>query len=464
MKKSKALWLLSFFGVLFTLSGIVLGGGLIEKCLELNGDYSLQKVMVAVKKQLDPQGLNTFTMDEVTRLEKELSNKDISAAARSGLINNSVSFNSIAYPASINGVDSRYPKFTDVSLEKGSFITSRQEEEGAMVAVIDYDLALDIFKTSNVTGQKLEIFGAVFIITGVVKKDDSLMGKLTDSGIPQVYIPVGVMLELDRTAGIETLQIRTGDASTLDQNRNSISSALRQIGKNPSNYSLSDYNIKLALMKQLPKLYPFVLGAVSIIALMLYLKKTLSRLYSHIRAGCRTDYILNVVKSSLAYIGACLLEMLLSAAGIVLLWLGIRFELYIPPNYIPDELINISYYQDLLKAAIQGSVQNMGYIASRPELLVNTSNILLDFIVVISAVLGAVLLYAGFRESGYLSIDIKGMTAVFAVLMAASLAILAMSAFFADLPFMPDIKSILVVWAFIYIKILFNSKREESGI
>lgn len=464
MKKRKALWLISFFGVLFTLSSIILGGGLIEKCLELNGDYSLQKVIVTVKNQLDPQGLNSFTMDDVTKLEKELPNNDISVVSRSGLISNSVSFNSTAYPVNLNGVDSTYPKFTDVSLEKGGFITSKQEEEGAMVAVIDYDLALDIFKTVNVTGQKLEIFGAVFIITGVTGKDGSIIGKLTENGLSDVYIPVGVMLELDHTAGINAIQIKTEDAATLDQNRNSITSALQQIGKNPSNYSLSDYNIRLALMKQLPKLYPFILGTISIIALMMYLKKILSRLYRYLRCGCRTDYMLNVIKYNLNYIGACILEMVLSLMGIVLIWLGSRFELYIPPNYIPDELTNISYYQDLFKAAIQGSMQNMGYMASHPEMLVNTANMLLNFIVFSSAVLGAILLHAGFRESSYLNIDIKAITVVFAVLVVFSLAILAIAAFFADLPFMPDIKSILVVWAFIYIKILFNSKREESDI
>ena len=43
-------------------------------------------------------------------------------------------------------------------------------------------------------------------------------------------------------------------------------------------------------------------------------------------------------------------EIALAITGIVLIWLGIKFKPYIPPAYIPDELINIAYYSDLIKA------------------------------------------------------------------------------------------------------------------
>lgn len=445
---------MTFSGILLMLSIIVLGKALVIECSRLNGGYSMQKVLVSVKNQIDSQGTNSFSLDDIDRLKKELSTEDISYTAQSGLIKPLVSNGGTVLPVRLTGTDYTYPLFNGLALEEGSFITKAHQEEGAMVAVIDEELAWDIFKTVKATGKTLDIFGGVFRIIGVVKKDDSIIGKLTDDGLPDVYIPAAVMLELDDTARITALQIKTVDAGTLDQNTADISSALRQIGKNPANYNISDFNLRYTLMKQQPLLFVFILGAASMLIILVHIKNLIKRLYFLIRDGCRADYFSNVIKGNLAGIVVCLLKTALAFLGIALIWLGIRFKPYIPPRYIPDELTNISYYLDLIKGMIQGDIQNMGYVPPRSELVVNAANMLLGLSFCLSVVPGLLLLYMGFREIKTQNMDASRLTLIFGLLFVLSLAILAVAAFLTGLTFMLDLKSLLVAWTFVFLNIL----------
>ncbi|MBB6215386.1 hypothetical protein HNQ80_001475 [Anaerosolibacter carboniphilus] len=465
MKKRKAVWILTFLGILLMLSFIVLGRGLVMQCVQLNSDYSMEKVLVSVKNQIDRQGINSFSIDDIERLEKELTTKPISYTTQSGIISTPVSSSeSTALSVRLAGVDYNYPLFTSMTLKEGSFITQKQEEEGSMVAVIDEQLAWELFKTVNATGRTIDIFDNAFRITGVVKKDPSLIGKLTDDGLPNVYIPAAVMMELDVTARITVLQIKTIDGNTLNQNMADVSTALRQIGKDPSNYNIVDYNIKLALIKQWPLLFVSILGIVSMFILLVHVKDSIGNLYALIRAGCKIDYFSNVIKGNLTGIRTLILEITLGFLGIVFIWLGIRFKPYIPPKYIPEELINISYYLDLIRDEIQGGIQNIGYVPPQSELIVNAVNMLLYLLFCISVVLGLLLLYIGFREVKALNLDSNKLIFIFGLFFAFSFGILAVAAFLTGLPFMLDVKSILVAWAFIFLNILHITKRKESGI
>ena len=458
MKKRKVPGALVFSGILLILSCVVLGKGLVAACSRWNGDYAMQKVVATVKNPGDSRAANAFSVEDLERLKKELATGDISCTARPGAGHTSVSSGSRTMDVRLTGVDHKYPLFGGVALKEGSFITPKQEEEGTLVAVIDDELAWEMFKTDNAVGKTLDLYGAVFRITGIVEKDRSLLGKLTDDGLPDVYIPAAVMLELDGKAGITTLQIKTPDARRLDLNGTAVADALRQLGKVPSNYNISDYNLKLALMEQKPLLLVFILGTVSMLLLAAHAKKLASRLYVLIRDGCRTDYLSNVIRCNLKAVGRDLAEMAAVLLGMALIWKGISFSLYVPPRNIPDQLINISYYSGLMKAAVQSGIQKMGYVPSETELAVNTIDILLNLLFWISLLLGLLLLYAGFREFKALKVDLGSLTATTGLYFGVSMALLAVGAFWAGLPFLPEEKSLLVVWTFIFLNALSNQK------
>lgn len=450
MKRRKAGWIMVFSGILLTLSLIILGKAIVDECVRLNGAYSMQKVLVSEKKRADQNRENSFSIDDINRLEKELSTKDISYTAQLGMSSTSAVYGDNTYLVSLTGIDYLYTRFSGLILEEGNYITQKQEDEGALVTVIDEELAWEIFKTDKVIGKTIDIFNAAFTIVGVVEKEASIIGKLTDDGLPDVYILASVMLELDTTARITGFQIKTAESNILDQNTPAVSAAISQIGKDPSGYDIKDYNLTHALMEQKPLLLVFVLGLAAMLSLAAYIKNLTKELYLLIKNSCKTDYFLNVLKCKLGEIGGSILEMVLSLAGMALIWIGIRFTLYIPPENIPDELINISYYTDLIKAAIQGGVQNRGYIAPQAELIVNAADMLLNFLLCVSFVPGFLLLYAGLRELKELNMDTFKLTSELGLFFMLSLCILAVAAYLTGLPYAVNVKGILVAWVFIF--------------
>jgi hypothetical protein len=462
MKRRKAGWVMVFSGVLLTLSLIILGKAIVDECVRLNGAYSMQKVLVSEKKQAGQKGENAFSIDDINRLEKELSTKDISYTAQSGIAGTSAVYGANAYPVSMTGIDHLYTRFNGLFLEEGSYITQKQEEEGALVAVIDEELAWEIFKTDKAIGKTIDIYNAAFTIAGVVEKEASIIGKLTNDGLPDVYIPASVMLELDATARITGLQIRTSESNLMDQNTSAVSEALSQIGKDPSSYAIKDYNLAYALMEQKPLLLVFVLGLAAMLALAAYIKKLAKELYLLIKDSCKTDYFSNVLKHKLGEIGGSILVMVLSLAGMALIWIGIRFTLYIPPENIPDELINISYYSDLIKAAVQGGVLNRGYVAPRAELIFNTADMLLNLLLGVFFIPGFLLLHTGLRELKESNMDTFKLTTTLGLFFLLSLGVLAVAAYLTGLPYAVNVKGVLVAWVYIFLKTSIIVKRKES--
>lgn len=463
MKKRNAAWILMFTGILIMLFYIVFGKAMLMECLRLNGEYAMQKVLVSVKNHLDTNDRNSFSMDDTERLQKELSTNDISFSAHSGLINTSVSDGIDKYSAVITGVNALYSQFNRLTMLRGSFITEIQEEEGAMVTVVSDALAHAIFNTNDVAGKTIEIYGNEFKIIGVVKSEGSILGKLVDDGIPDVFIPAGIMLELDETARISELQVKTEDSSLLDLNKSEISKALKQIGKNPSNYALTDYNLKYALLEQGPRLFVFILGIVSIFALLGYMLTVMKALYKRIKVRYRSEYLLNILKSDFKVLALNVLQIMLALTGSVFIWKGISFKPYIPPQYIADELINISYYANLIEGLIQDLMRNIGFVAPHSLIIVNTVGMLLTLAFLLALVFGLIVLNLGLREMLTKNSNPDRLTIICGLTVVLALIVVILLVLLAGLPFNLDVKSILVFWVFIFLKISLIQGKESAN-
>jgi hypothetical protein len=464
MKSDKAVWFMVFSGLMLVLSAIILGTSIVEECIRLNGAYTMQKVLVSEKRKSDSREEAVLTIDDIKRLKKELAVEAVSCSAQSGLVSITAVNGANACPVNLMGIDYMYPLFSSLTFKAGGFITPRQEEEGTRAAVIDEELAWKLFRTSSAEGRTIYIYDIPFTVTGVVKKEETLLHKLTEDGLPDVYIPVSVMLELDDTVRITLLQISTPQANTMDQNVTEVEAALRKLGKDTSAYIIKDYNLKQALMKQKPLLLVFVLGVSAFLYLGAYVRELLEQLCGMISEGCRRDYFSRVLRSSLAELGKILLELLLLLVGVVYILKGISFNLYIPPDSIPDELINISYYWELLKTNISEAIQNKGYVAPRSELIVDTASNLLNLLLCISLTLGLLLLHTGIRELKGRSMDSFRLAALLGLLFLIATAIWAALIYMSGMTCVMDIKSLLVAWTFVFLRTMPIIKRKECDL
>src|SRR5690554_4358472 len=173
-EKAKGKWGWIFCGIVLIVACVVFNHTLVMECSLLNGAHALEKVVVWQDNRLDPEGSGGFSLVDLKRLKRELGTEELSYTVESGLINTVVVSGDRALPVKLTGVDYMYPMFNRLILAEGSPLTQKQEEEGAMVAVIDGDLAWELFKTTKATGRTLEILGGTFRVIGVAKKDPGL--------------------------------------------------------------------------------------------------------------------------------------------------------------------------------------------------------------------------------------------------------------------------------------------------
>jgi hypothetical protein len=93
-----------------------------------------------------------------------------------------------------------------------------------------------------------------------------------------------------------------------------------------------------------------------------------------------------------------LVAAVLAAAGILLMWLLIRYPFYIPADSIPGELIDWTFYRDKMLEFWQNQMGQIGYVASSDEILQTRVNKLVTWLFGAGFVVGLPLFLIGTRE------------------------------------------------------------------
>ncbi|MCX7747395.1 MAG: ABC transporter permease [Clostridia bacterium] len=453
MKRDKLIWFFVFIGILLIFISVFLLQGTVEKVIEINGEFALSKVVVSVKNQIASQGNTSFSEKEMSDISKHLKTEDITYEAISGLRQNLVSNNELSLPSRVTGVRSNYTKFFNLDVIYGSSISSNQEKEGAYVAVISKELAWNLFKSVNPLGKKITIWNHPFIVIGIIEDDDSIIGKLTDDGLYDVYVPVSKMLELDTTSRITTFQVKTDNKIMIGDFADIVTEAMQQTGKNANNYTITDMNLERKRIEQKPKLIVFFMGLVSIGLLLKCFFNEMRDLVITIFEASKSDYLSNVLKEGKKDILIISSKFLVICFAIGILIKLAWFSIYIPSEYVPDSLINIAYYQDLFKSIVKSTILSIGYIAPRDQLIHNTAETLTRQLFLLPAAFGFLLFLAGMKMSSLIEISRFKMTIYSGLFCLISMGLILGMNTLLGLPSFSNLSYLVVVWSFIYITI-----------
>lgn len=440
---------LVFAGLLMLLSGVVTGRSVAEKYVNMNGRFGMDKVIVTADERMGRQENTLFSADEARILSESLGADAFTYMARSGSASTSVDFGNHSYPVRINGTNYQFQDFYSMQFVKGCFFSQEAEKTGRRAAVIDDELSWKIFKTSDVVGKTVEMLGGSFTITGVFRKNASLLSLLADDGLPDVYIPMSAMQELDNSAHIGSIQIKIKDGQK--ETCNLVQTAIYQTGKNPADYNIMDLRDAQALTAQRPMLIIFFAGALSILFLLRYSACMLKKLFPELWHNCMEEGVGRVLKKNGKEIGMDIAGIAGALSGAVLIWKGITFDIYIPSEYIPDELIDIGYYVDLIKQHIQNGITGRGYISPGIELLTNKALMLSGFLFMVSAAAGLLLLYSGFLYLKLRQVDLFKAISSESTAFILAVIILAIAAAGVKMPVSIDIRGLLVLWSALYI-------------
>ena len=105
-----------------------------------------------------------------------------------------------------------------------------------------------------------------------------------------------------------------------------------------------------------------------------------------------------MIKGDAARLVLSMAEVLALVAVLLLLWKLIRFTLYIPPENIPNELIDVSFWADLIKKGIQTRMQSAGYAAPPGEIQLNILNTIQNWNLFLNLFLGWPLFLLGLYQ------------------------------------------------------------------
>ncbi|MCD9025263.1 ABC transporter permease [Cohnella silvisoli] len=418
-----------FTGMLLLFASTVLSQSFVSEWKKLNGPFSLGKLSATVNLAADPTGSSGLSLDEAERLS-DVWGVPIAYSAR---VPGNITTESRSVSGDFIGIGGSYDQFTHLWLRKGVTVSAGAIRDHARVAVLSSDMADQLFHSQDVVGLHFRMMNTDFHIVGVFTERDSLVGWMTDDGVPDLLIPVTTMIELQPTVKIQTVNFQAKSSAAVSGEMEA-GSALTAVGKQASAFVITNYVQSYKWVAQKPALLLFMCG---LIVIWLFIRIMASKLKAAYRL-LRQDRELMEVADIWTTISRTLMMHLagavLAAAGILLMWLLIRYPFYIPADSIPGELIDWTFYRDKMLEFWQNRLGQMGYVASSDEILQNRVNTFVTWLLGAGFAIGLPLFIIGAREWAIMNVTVSGRLIRICLYMLPATALTLASAWWAGIP------------------------------
>ncbi len=261
--------------------------------------------------------------------------------------------------------------FIDVRMLQGSFLSKEQHELGKKVVVISDSLAIKLFMTNKVLGNKVSIAGVTYNIVGVYKKEATPFSILYSDGAERIYIPFESVAGYNsRTINTVFISDRKFQEATFGTDK--AMEFLKKTGVDSSNYEINDfYNSNVYVSQPLSAFILFV-GVLIILMLLSYFIRYIKDGLLFFRNRMEGGYLVEVIAGArlrliVFFLGAVVLLVSMGA-----IYYAVRFKGTIPYQYIPSEnIFDFNFYCNLIKTGIVKVNRFTGYMPTQHELRFN---------------------------------------------------------------------------------------------
>lgn len=449
---NKLAYLFLALGIFILTFSPLLGASLTAKLADINGWHQTNKISATGLNNADnsqPQGNGSLSPENMRQLAQfDLKDFDLAYSSETSA---AAFYKDKQSQVRVLGVNDRYNRFHRIGLKSGSFLTAGQEYR--QVAVIDENLAQALFQNSNVVGLELELFGRQFKIIGVAGDDLSFPESLTEQGDGTVYLPVKTLLELNPNSRITSLEVETKDTGITGYNTAILQTALAAVGQDADNFKIIDYNLEYFLLQQKNRLMDFAAGAVALVLLFGLLRRRVQGIYRFLRLRLREKYLREIMQGDWAGLMPSLVEIILIAGGMFLIWRLISFPYYLPPENMPHDF-SLSYLTDLLKSSIQAAYQNTGYLAPPGEIRLDILKTIQNWNFVSNLLLGWPLLYLGLHLVNPAGKKLFKAEVLAGFFLLASLWLGIALLMLAKMPFAMDTKGVFLVYVSLFLAVI----------
>lgn len=377
MDKTKNICVGIFLCIFFIYSGVTVEHSLVHKIITLLKLQNTNKITVAVN---NIQAADSFDLWQVKLIKSKLKAEELFAMSEA---KEDVTYDNRCVECKVTGISPNLENFYDISISTGSFINESTSKENKFCAVIEDRLAHKLFGNENVEGLKIKILNKDFKIIGVVKRDSNIIQDLSEDGFDKVYIPIETLTEINSKAKISYLQFQNFDSNISEKNKERVVNLLEGIGKSSKKYSITDFNKEKKIMEQKPLILSFALGIYCIYFYAKYVKNRVFKIFNIFIIGTKEEYFLNLLKKFKKSIIIYLIEIIAAILTACILLYIIKFDLYIPAKYIPDKIIDIAYYKNVFRDMVKENIISMDYLKPFMELKFMKVNMLINILSVL---------------------------------------------------------------------------------
>lgn len=444
-----------FLCIFFIYFGIMFQNALYYKIYSSMKLNNTNKVSVIVNNS---NAKNYFTLSDINFLKNKLKSENILAMSE---IKEKVSFEGRDIDSNILGVSSSFNNFYNVNISTGSFLNESSINENEFCAVLEDRLAYKLFGNENVEGLKIKIFDKNFKIVGVIKRDSGIVQNISDDGFDKVYIPLKTLIKLDEKAKISYLQFQDLDAGTSVKSKDKAISLLDGLGKDYKQYKITDYNREKKLMEQKPLILCFILGGLCIWSFLKYLKNIFNEAGKIFITNIKKEYFIDIVKNNKRNLLIYVFKIVLTVFAILVFWRLIKFDIYIPSRYIPDEIINISYYKDIILDSIKKGINGREFLNSFIEIKFAKINMLINAFTIVT-IFSIFILNSSIKGLLNISKDVTLLAAYCSKCSIAALLLITAIFMWLQVPIITGLKSLFIIWSFLFITVVVQGVKTNS--
>ena len=456
--------LLIFLGIAVLVAAILININISNAILNMNGFNGMSKASVTAKNKT-PALL--FSSRDIENLEEELETEEIGYYA---LTNAAIEKDNRNYYTKVYGVNPYYKNFVNIDMVSGSLF-SYKGEELKYVVVLDANLALEIFNSTDVVGQEVKLYDKDFEVVGVYEKykilddrsNENIIERLSSDGLSSIYIPANTLMEIDKGILIDTIFIKTDTEILVGENENMVSDALYSIGKWAPNYVISDFNKNMTMLKQKPEIILLIIGIITVLLIVSYIKRTLVNTFRTIRAMTVSNYLSDIISGNKRLLAIQLIKTLVGLLLVVVVILAVRFDLYIPQEYLHDDLIDTKYYEDLIDSKIYEYNQELNVLKSHTQLEYEISEKLTNVLFFLAIIIGIPGFHIGIYQFFQGNTQVTRVAVLSSCFFVASIILAILLSAMMGLPYQVKLKSICVIWGYISTSVVYTYIRLHSS-
>ncbi|MFL0252597.1 ABC transporter permease [Clostridium neuense] len=201
-----------------TMLGIIIG---ISSVIVLVGMG--QGTKESVSQQIESLGTNLITVSITGNRSKSFSSKELNQIkAKPGIKDIAPELSSTANvkagdntaSTSMEASTPSYAEIRNLTVSSGRFINQRDQDNRYKVAVVGIDVANELYSSTDVVGQIINVNGVDFKIVGVLAAQGS---SSTGSGDDRIIVPLSTAQRLTKTTSVRTFYVEAKSKDTVDE-------------------------------------------------------------------------------------------------------------------------------------------------------------------------------------------------------------------------------------------------------